>query len=92
LRCRWVDAELDGPPLMPVGVEQREEADRLISRVDAFVSAGLDLMAGRTGRCGHGWCSCVGVAGVLLVSLSGKTLFKLSSSVQGCTKVEGAKL
>lgn len=41
---------VEGPPLTPADPELAAEMERLVRGVDSFVSAGLDLLAGRTGR------------------------------------------
>ncbi|GAB4819386.1 hypothetical protein N2152v2_006432 [Parachlorella kessleri] len=48
--CRWADAKLEGPPLMPSDGSLRQEVDQLLGGVDSCVSAGLNLLAGRSGR------------------------------------------
>ena len=49
--CRWVDAELEGPPLVPADTARRREMDALISLAARVNSAGLDLLSGQGARC-----------------------------------------
>ena len=56
--CRWVDAELEGPPLVPADMAKRREMDALISHASRVNSAGFELLSGQDARCaareGHG--------------------------------------
>ena len=48
--CRWVDDTFEGPTLVPEDKATREAMEALISQASRINSAGLDLLAGRTGR------------------------------------------
>ena len=48
--CRWVDESLKGPSLVPQDRGSREAMDSLVAQAGRISSAGLDLLAGRTGR------------------------------------------
>ncbi len=48
---RWLEEQFDGPALLPTDGAARKEALRLVTRGSAaFSSAGLALLAGRSGR------------------------------------------
>lgn len=49
--CRWVDAELEGPPLAPADTAKRRHMDALISLAGRVNSSGFDLLSGRDARC-----------------------------------------
>ena len=48
--CRWVDKTFDGPALIPEDRKAKDAMESLISSASRINSAGLDLLAGRTGR------------------------------------------
>lgn len=48
--CRWVDKALQGPTLVPEDRICRDAMETLICNASRINSAGLDLLAGRTGR------------------------------------------
>ena len=48
--CRWVDKTFDGPALIPEDQRAKDVMESLISSASRINSAGLDLLAGRTGR------------------------------------------
>ncbi|KAL4451687.1 hypothetical protein ABPG75_007349 [Micractinium tetrahymenae] len=48
---RWVDSAFEGPPLVPSEAAARRDMEELLrGPCSKVVSAGLDLMAGKTGR------------------------------------------
>ena len=48
--CRWVDSTFQGPALVPGDKASRDAMQTLISQASRINAAGLDLLAGRTGR------------------------------------------
>ena len=48
--CRWVDKTFQGPALVPEDRKCRDAMESLISHASKINAAGLDLLAGRTGR------------------------------------------
>ena len=48
--CRWVDSTFEGPSLAPEDKLARDAMETLISHASRISSAGLNLLAGRTGR------------------------------------------
>ena len=48
--CRWVDKAFQGPALIPEDSVRGDAMETLIRDASRVNSAGLDLLAGRTGR------------------------------------------
>ena len=48
--CRWADNTFEGPSLVPEDKTARDAMESLISHAGRINSAGLNLLAGRTGR------------------------------------------
>ena len=48
--CRWVDKAFQGPALVPEDSVRRDAMETLLRNASSINSAGLDLLAGRTGR------------------------------------------
>lgn len=48
--CRWIDANLEGPALMPLDDSGRQQAESLLRSKDSIISAGLMLASGSDSR------------------------------------------